>query len=46
LHFSPVDAAISDEMEKTKTLNTNASSLFDYRDTKMVKWPGERKLDN
>jgi 2,5-diketo-D-gluconate reductase A len=28
-----------------KTLDTNASSFFDHRDPKMVKWLGERKLD-
>ena len=36
----------ADEMEKIKTLDTNASSFFDHRDPKMVKWLGERKLDN
>jgi 2,5-diketo-D-gluconate reductase A len=35
-----------DEMEKIKTLDTNASSFFDHRDPKMVKWLGERKLNN
>lgn len=34
------------EMEKIKTLDTNASSFFDHRDPKMVKWLGERKLNN
>jgi diketogulonate reductase-like aldo/keto reductase len=36
----------NDEMDKIKTLDTNASSFFDHRDPKMVKWLGERKLNN
>lgn len=36
----------SEEMEKIKTLDTNTSSFFDHRDPKMVKWLGERKLNN
>jgi len=36
----------AEEMEKIKTLDTNASSFFDHRDPAMVKWLGERKLDN
>jgi len=36
----------AEEMEKIKTLDTNASSFFDHRDPKMVKWLGERKLNN
>ncbi len=36
----------TEEMEKIKTLDTNASSFFDHRDPKMVKWLGERKLNN
>lgn len=35
-----------EEMDKIKTLDTNASSFFDHRDPKMVKWLGERKLSN
>ena len=35
-----------EEMEKIKTLDTNTSSFFDHRDPKMVKWLGERKLNN
>ncbi|PAW95123.1 2,5-diketo-D-gluconic acid reductase [Mucilaginibacter sp. MD40] len=35
-----------EEMEKIKTLDTNASLFFDHRDPKMVKWLGERKLNN
>lgn len=36
----------NDDMEKIKMLDTNASSFFDHRDPKMVKWLGERKLNN
>ena len=36
----------AEEMGKIKTLDTNASSFFDHRDPAMVKWLGERKLDN
>ncbi|MES2108550.1 MAG: aldo/keto reductase [Bacteroidota bacterium] len=36
----------ADEMDQIKTLDTNASSFFDHRDPKMVKWLGERKLNN
>ncbi len=36
----------ADEMDKIKTLDTNASSFFDHRDPAMVKWLGERKLEN
>ncbi len=36
----------AEEMEKIKTLDTNTSSFFDHRDPKMVKWIGERKLNN
>ncbi len=35
-----------EEMEQIKTLDTNASSFFDHRDPKMVKWLGERQLKN
>ncbi|HEY2581508.1 MAG TPA: aldo/keto reductase [Mucilaginibacter sp.] len=34
------------EMEKIKTLDTNTSSFFDHRDPKMVKWLGERKMND
>lgn len=34
------------EMEKIKTLDTNTSSFFDHRNPKMVKWLGERKLND
>ncbi|RZK37801.1 MAG: aldo/keto reductase [Hymenobacter sp.] len=36
----------AEEMDQIKTLDTNASSFFDHRDPKMVKWLGERKLEN
>jgi 2,5-diketo-D-gluconate reductase A len=36
----------AEEMEKIKTLDTNSSSFFDHRDPKMVKWLGERKINN
>lgn len=36
----------AEEMDKIKTLDTNASSFFDHRDPAMVKWLGERKLEN
>jgi len=36
----------ADDMESIKTLDTKASSFFDHRDPAMVKWLGERKLEN
>ncbi|SEW06974.1 Aldo/keto reductase [Chitinophaga sp. YR573] len=36
----------TEEMEEIKTLDSNTSSFFDHRDPKMVKWLGERKLNN
>jgi diketogulonate reductase-like aldo/keto reductase len=36
----------AEEMEKIKSLDTNASSFFDHRDPKMVKWLGERRLNS
>jgi 2,5-diketo-D-gluconate reductase A len=45
-NFNVFDFKLSGEdMEAIKTLDTNASSFFDHRDPKMVKWLGERKLD-
>lgn len=35
-----------DDMEAIKKLDTNTSSFFDHRDPAMVKWLGERKLNN
>jgi len=34
------------DMESIKTLDTSASSFFDHRDPKMVKWLGERKMND
>ncbi|RYE18946.1 MAG: aldo/keto reductase [Sphingobacteriaceae bacterium] len=36
----------TEDMEVIKSLDTKASSFFDHRDPKMVKWLGERKLQN
>jgi diketogulonate reductase-like aldo/keto reductase len=36
----------NEDMEAIKTLDTNASLFFDHRDPKMVKWLGERKLND
>ena len=36
----------NEEMEQIKTLDSNTSAFFDHRDPKMVKWLGERKLNN
>ncbi|MGF7040857.1 aldo/keto reductase [Mucilaginibacter lappiensis] len=36
----------TEEMDKIKTMDTNTSSFFDHRDPKMVKWLGERKLND
>jgi diketogulonate reductase-like aldo/keto reductase len=36
----------AEDMEAIKTLDTKASSFFDHRDPAMVKWLGERKLNN
>ena len=45
-NFNVFDFKLSGEdMEAIKTLDTNASSFFDHRDPKMVKWLGERQLD-
>lgn len=35
-----------EDMDAIKSLDTNASSFFDHRDPNMVKWLGERKLDD
>ncbi len=41
------DFQLSDEdMEAIKTLDRNASSFFDHRDPAMVKWLGERKMND
>jgi 2,5-diketo-D-gluconate reductase A len=36
----------AEDMEAVKTLDTNTSLFFDHRDPAMVKWLGERKLNN
>jgi diketogulonate reductase-like aldo/keto reductase len=36
----------TEDMDAIKTLDTKASSFFDHRDPAMVKWLGERKLNN
>ena len=36
----------ADEMQTITTLDTKTSQFFDHRDPAMVKWLGERKLEN
>jgi len=36
----------AEDMEAIKSLDSATSSFFDHRDPKMVKWLGERKLNN
>lgn len=36
----------AEDMEAIKKLDTKASAFFDHRDPAMVKWLGERKLNN
>ncbi|HEU5366010.1 MAG TPA: aldo/keto reductase, partial [Hanamia sp.] len=46
-NFNGLDFELSDEdMEAIKTLDTKASLFFNHRDPVMVKWLGERKVDN
>lgn len=46
-NFNSLDFELSNEdMEAIKALDTNASLFFDHRDPAMVKWLGERKLEN
>ncbi len=46
-NFNIFDFELSTEdMETIKTLDTKTSSFFDHRDPNMVKWLGERKLEN
>lgn len=46
-NFNSLDFELSQEdMEAIKTLDTKSSLFFDHRDPAMVKWLGERKLDN
>ena len=45
-NFNSLDFELSaDDMDAIKTLDTKASLFFDHRDPAMVKWLGERKLD-
>lgn len=45
-NFDIFDFELSaEDMEAIKTLDTNASSFFDHRDPKTVKWLGERKVN-
>jgi diketogulonate reductase-like aldo/keto reductase len=46
-NFNIFDFELSNEdIEAIKTLDTNASVFFNHRDPAMVKWLGERKLNN
>lgn len=46
-NFNSLDFELSNEdMEAIKTLDTNASLFFDHHDPAMVRWLGERKLNN
>ena len=46
-NFNSLDFQLSvEDMEAIKTLDMNTSSFFDHRDPAMVKWLGERKLEN
>ncbi len=46
-NFNSLDFELSaNDMEAIKGLDTSASLFFDHRDPAMVKWLGERKLDN
>jgi len=46
-NFNSLDFVLSNQdMEAIKTLDTNTSSFFDHRDPAMVKWLGERKLND
>ena len=46
-NFNSLDFELSaEDMQSIKTLDTNASLFFDHRDPKMVKWLGERKVND
>jgi 2,5-diketo-D-gluconate reductase A len=46
-NFNSLDFDLNiEDMEAIKTLDTKTSSFFDHRDPAMVKWLGERKLEN
>lgn len=46
-NFNSLDFNLSaEDMDTIKSLDTNESLFFNHRDPDMVKWLGERKLDN
>ena len=46
-NFTSRDFELSaEDMEAIKTLDTQASAFFDHCDPAMVKWLGERKLND
>ena len=46
-NFNSLDFELSvEDMDAIKTLDTKASAFFDHRDPAMVKWLGERKLND
>lgn len=46
-NFNSLDFELrTEDMEAIKTLDTKTTSFFDHRDPAMVKWLGERKLNN
>ncbi len=46
-NFNVFDFELSEaDMQKIATLDENRSAFFDHRDPAMVKWLGERKLNN
>jgi diketogulonate reductase-like aldo/keto reductase len=46
-NFNSLDFHLSaEDMEAIKNLDTSASLFFDHRDPAMVKWLGERKLND
>jgi len=46
-NLDSLDFELSNEdMEAIKTLDSKTSSFFDHRDPKMVKWLGERKMND
>jgi 2,5-diketo-D-gluconate reductase A len=46
-NFNIFDFELSiEDMDEIKKLDQRASSFFDHRDPAMVKWLGERKLND
>jgi len=46
-NFNIFDFKLSEQdMHEIKSLDTKASLFFDHRDPAMVKWLGERKLND